>query len=578
MQIQQSIEALREQCAIPKEIGKFAFDNLAEVLSDTAVRLPNNLAFTSLGHSISYAELDALSDAFGKYLQQHTTLESGDRIAIQLPNLIQYPVVFYGALKAGLVVVNTNPLYTKRELTHQFNDSGAKALVVLANVAHTVEDVIPKTLIKHVIISELADLHGFFSRNITNFGARYIKKMVPPFSIPGAVSLRYCLDQGKSGQLQNANASLDDLALLQYTGGTTGLAKGAMLSHRNILANVAQERALFAGFESLADSGVFDSEGNVNSRADGSASNHTVVLPLPLYHVYACTLCALMVDLGQHCLLIANPRDLGSMVKDMSRWPATVFCGLNTLFVALCGREDFKALDFSALKITVSGGMALTSDAANRWKEITGVNIYEGYGLTETSPVVSINVGSANDSGRKLGSIGVSAPSTELKVIDSEGNSLPCGEPGELCVRGPQVMQGYWQLPEKTAEVLSDDGWLATGDVALIGEDGFPHIVDRLKDMIIVSGFNVFPNEVEEVVSSHEHVIECAVIGVPDERVGERVKVFIVASSSDLTSADIIAFCRNELTAYKVPHLVSFMDDLPKSNVGKILRRELRDK
>lgn len=572
MQVQEAIESLRQASAIPNQMNALEDNNIAQVLTDTARRLPNNLAFTSLGNSINYRELDALSDAFAVYLQQHTDLQKGDRIAIQMPNLTQYPVVFYGASKAGLVVVNTNPLYTDRELEHQFNDSGAKALVVLANMASAVQDVLPNTGIKHVIITELADLHGFASRTLVNFAARYIKKMVPAYDIPQAVSLRSCLSKGRGGQVQDPDVQLDDLALLQYTGGTTGLAKGAMLSHRNLLSNIAQERLLFAAFEALAGKGIFDKQSNAN------ASAQTVVLPLPLYHVYACTLCALMVDLGQHCLLITNPRDLGSMVKAIKPWPFTVFVGLNTLFVSLCNREDFKALDFSSLLITISGGMALTKDAATQWREITGSMVYEGYGLTETSPVVSINVGSENDSGRKLGSIGVAAPSTELKVIDDEGNALPCGERGELCVRGPQVMQGYWNLPEKTAEVLSDDGWLATGDIAIIGEDGFPHIVDRKKDMIIVSGFNVYPNEVEDVISAHPQVIECAVIGVPDARAGEKVKAFVVKASPELTEADIIRFARDQLAAYKLPSTVAFMDDLPKSNVGKILRRELRDK
>lgn len=570
MDLQQAIEQLRQRSGIPNQLDPLEDNNLAQVLKDTATRLPDNLAFTSLGNSITYAELDALSDAFAAYLQNHTQLQKGDRLAIQMPNLTQYPVVFYGALKAGLVVVNTNPLYTDRELEHQFNDSGAKALVVLANMAQAVQDVLPKTGIEHVIITELADLHGTVSRTLVNFAARYIKKMVPAYSIPGAVSLRSCLSKGRGVAVQDMGIQLDDLALLQYTGGTTGLAKGAMLSHSNLLSNVAQERLLFAGFEALAGEGLFDKQ-------NSEVSTHTVVLPLPLYHVYACTLCALMVDLGQHCLLITNPRDLGSMVKAMRPWPFSVFVGLNTLFVSLSNRDDFKALDFSSLLITISGGMALTKDAATRWRELTGSKIYEGYGLTETSPVVSINVGSENDSGRRLGSIGVTAPSTEIMVVDDQGNPMPCGERGELWVRGPQVMQGYWNQPEKTAEVLNADGWLATGDIALVDEDGFPHIVDRKKDMIIVSGFNVYPNEVEDVISSHPGVVECAVIGVPDARAGETVKVFVVKADESLTPEAVIAHARDGLAAYKVPSQVAFKDELPKSNVGKILRRELRD-
>lgn len=557
MQINEAISALQQRVALPNSIDELTNSDLAQLLTNTAAKSPDGLAFTSLGHSITFAELNALSDAFAVYIQQHTDLQKGDRLAIQLPNLTQYPVVFYGALKAGLVVVNTNPLYTDRELVHQFNDSGAQALVVLANVAHSVQDVIPRTGIRYVIVTEVADLHGVASRTLINFLSRYVKKLVPSYSIPNARSLRSCLAEGKAGNLQDPNTQIDDIALLQYTGGTTGLSKGAILSHRNLLSNVAQQKLMFNVFKDFDDQ-----------------QNQTVVLPLPLYHVYACTLCAFMVSEGQHCLLITNPRDLPSIVKTMSQWRFSVFCGLNTLFVALCARDDFKALDFSALSMTVSGGMALTSDAATRWQQVTGVEINEGYGLTETSPVVSINTGGV---GRKLGSIGVTTPGTELKVIDTEGHVLPCGEAGELCVRGPQVMQGYWQQPEKSAEVLSDDGWFATGDIAMVDEEGFPHIVDRKKDMVIVSGFNVYPNEVEEVISSHDKVLECAVIGVADERVGEKVKVFIVKSDASLTEEEVIQYSRTQLTAYKVPSLVAFIDDLPKSNVGKILRRELRD-
>ena len=557
MQINEAITALQQRVNIASTIDEITDSHLAQLLTTTASKQPENLAFTSLGHSINFAQLNALSDAFAIYIQQHTDLQKGDRLAIQLPNVIQYPVVFFGAIKAGLVVVNTNPLYTERELVHQFNDSGAKALVVLANVAHSVQDVIPKTGIRHVIVTEIADLHGTLSRTLINFAMRYIKRAVPAYSIPNALTLRGCLKLGQKGEFQDPNIAVDDLALLQYTGGTTGLSKGAMLSHRSLLSNVAQQKLLFKAFGAPED--------EVNS---------TAVLPLPLYHIFACSACAFLVSQGRHCLLIANPRDLPSMVKTMSAWPFSVFYGLNTLFVALCARDDFKALDFSNLSMTVSGGMALTSDAAQRWHDTTGVEINEGYGLTETSPVVSINTGGA---GRKLGSIGVTAPGTELKVIDGEGNALPCGEKGELCVRGPQVMQGYWQQPEKSAEVLSADGWFATGDIAVIDEDGFPQLVDRKKDMIIVSGFNVYPNELENVISSHDKVLECAVIGVKDERAGEKVKVYVVKSDPSLSSEEIIAYCRTQLTPYKVPSEVAFIDDLPKSNVGKILRRELRD-
>ena len=465
-----------------------------------------------------------------------------------------------------MVVVNTNPLYTERELVHQFNDSGAKILVALANTGDLLERVIPQTPVKQVIMTELADLHGFISRVTINFVARYIKKMVPAFNIPNVESLRYCLKRGMNNEFITVTITPDDIALLQYTGGTTGLSKGAILNHRNVLSNVQQMKALFDNF-SLVDL----------LSAEDPDNQDTVVLPLPLYHIYACTLSALMVALGQHCLLIPNPRDLDATIKAMRPWPISVFCGLNTLFVALCAREDFKALNFSSLSVTVSGGMALTSDAANRWEEVTGCKVYEGYGLTEASPVVSLNTGYKDDAGRKLGYIGVVAPSTEIKIVNNKGESLACNQEGELCIRGPQVMQGYWQQPEKTAEVLSDDGWFATGDIAFVDEHGFPKIVDRKKDMIIVSGFNVYPNELEDVISSHPSVLECAVVGGSDERTGERVRVFIVKADTALTEHQVIDFCRVQLAAYKVPSDVVFIDELPKTNVGKILRRELRE-
>lgn len=566
MNVQDAISSLQQRVSISSTISPLEHRHLAELLTQSVALMPNKKAFTSLGFSLTYGELDRLATAFASYLQNHTSAVKGDRIAIMLPNLVQYPVIFFGALKAGLVVVNTNPLYTERELVHQFNDSGAKILVALANAGDLLERVIPQTSVKQVIMTELADLHGFISRVTINFAARYIKKMVPAFNIPNAESLRHCLKRGLNNEFITVAITPDDIALLQYTGGTTGLSKGAILNHRNLLSNVTQMRALFDNFTEI----------DLLSAQDPD-NQDTVVLPLPLYHVYACTLSAQMVALGQHCLLIPNPRDLDATIKAMRPWTISVFCGLNTLFVALCAREDFRALNFSSLSVTVSGGMALTSDAANRWEEVTGCKVYEGYGLTETSPVVSLNTGYKNDAGRKLGYIGVVAPSTEIKVVNNEGESLACNQEGELCVRGPQVMQGYWQQPEKTAEVLSDDGWFATGDIAFVDEQGFPKIVDRKKDMIIVSGFNVYPNELEDVISSHPSVLECAVVGGSDERTGEKVRVFIVKADEALTEQQVIDFCRDQLTAYKVPSDVVFIDELPKSNVGKILRRELRE-
>lgn len=551
-----AIDALRKRAGVAAQLAPFEYSTLTELLSKAAERHPQHPALTSLGHTISYAELDAYATQFAIYLQQHTPLQPGDRIAIQLPNILQYPAVLFGAFKAGLVVVNVNPLYTDRELQHQFIDSGAKALVVVANVAHAVQDVLPDTNIETVIVTEVADLHPPLKRWALNLGARYIKKMVPAYQIEHSVSLRDCIRLGARGSLQPAGYAADDVVLLQYTGGTTGRAKGAMLTLSNLLANIAQARAMFRSFDNFPD------------------GRQTVILPLPLYHVFAFNQCLLQFVLSNHLVLIANPRDIDSMVNAIRPWRYNGIYGLNTLFVALCNHEGFQDLDHSDLQITVSGGMALTENAAQTWETVTRCKVYEGYGLTETAPVVSINVQHA----RKLGSIGVTVPSTELKVIDAEGATLPCGVAGELCVRGPQVMKGYWRQPEKTAEVIDREGWFATGDIAVVDEDGYPRIVDRKKDMIIVSGFNVYPNEVENVLSSHDDVIECAVIGVPDPVAGESVRAYVVRRSEQLTTVILNDYAREHLAAYKVPDAVEFVDDLPKSNVGKILRRELRDR
>ena len=563
MVVQDAVDSLRSKLNIPSEINNLPANNLVDLLKKTVKKTPDNLAFTSLGHSITFRQLDVLSDSFAHFLHTKTSLKKGDRIALMMANLVQYPIAFYGALKLGLIVVNTNPLYTERELIHQFNDSGAKALVFLSTCGKVVQKVIPRTSIKYVIKTDLADLHNIFSKFIINSVAKYVKKLVPNFYIEGQINFTDCIKDFPDGLEVQNSSSLDDIILLQYTGGTTGLSKGAILNQKNLLSNLSQMQSLFETFSGFEFSEKKD-------------LGHTVILPLPLYHIYACTLSMLMISLGQHCVLIPNPRDLSSMIKAMKPWNFSVFCGLNTLFVSLCARDDFKRLDFSHLGLTISGGMALTSDAANRWEQVTGSQVHEGYGLTETSPVVSLNVGSKSGEGRKLGYIGVAAPSTELKITDADGNDLPCNEPGELCVRGPQVMQGYWNQDKKTEEVLDNNGWFATGDIALIDCDGFPKIVDRKKDMIIVSGFNVYPNEIEEVVSSHDGVMECAAIGVPDEKSGERVKIFVVKSSQDVTESDIIDFSRENLSAYKVPTVVEFISELPKSNVGKILRRELR--
>jgi long-chain acyl-CoA synthetase len=511
------------------------FSNLVEMVEHSFRTFADRPAFSSLGKSLSYADVDRLSGHFASWLQNYTELEPGDRIAVQMPNLVQYPIVVLGALRAGMVIVNTNPLYSAREIEHQFNDSGVKALVVQANVAQSVAEVLPKTQVKHVLVTELADLHSPLKRLLINNVAKYVKKVVPPFSIPGSGTLNVALKLGAGKPFQPVTAERSGLAMLQYTGGTTGVAKGAMLSHGNLVSNILQADALFASHNLMTS-------------------------------VYA------MLN-GHHTVYIPNPRDLDSVVKVMRDYRPSMFCGLNTLFVSLCNNDDFVAQDFSALKVTLSGGMALSLAAAARWEEVTGCEVAEGSGLTETSPVVSSNPGNR----KIIGTIGPPVPGTEVKVVDEEGRQLSIDEPGELLVRGPQVMLGYWQRPDETAKVMDADGWFCTGDIAKIRPDGFLQIVDRKKDMMVVSGFNVYPNELEDVLYKHEDVIECAAVGVPDEVSGEVIKMFVVSKSGDLTVKEVRDFCRQSMTAYKVPKLVEFRDELPKTNVGKILRRELRD-
>jgi long-chain acyl-CoA synthetase len=550
---QSVIAAARARLGIPDQLERLdQYRSVLDLFDQAVQNHAQQPAFTSLGHTITFAELDRLVDRFAAYLQQCPELEPGDRIAIQLPNLLQYPVALFGAMRAGLVVINTNPLYTAKELEHQLNDAGAKALIVLANVAHTAEHVLPRTRVRVVIVTEVADLHPPLKRWVINGAAKYIKRMVPPFSIRGSVPLRRALQA--QGEVKRYPGAVDDLAILQYTGGTTGVAKGAMLSHRNLIANTLQGEAMFATY--------------------GMRPGHeTFVLPLPLYHIYSFILCMVMLSAGNHSVLIPNPRDLSSLVREMRRWKFTGFAGLNTLFIALDQHDGFRKLDFSHLKATISGGMALASSTAERWHKLTGSEIYEGYGLTETSPVVSINPGTNN----QVGTVGLPVPGTEVKVIDDAGHELIGGEPGELCVRGPQVMLGYWRRADETRNVIDGDGWLHTGDIAVIRDDGYLKIVDRKKDMIVVSGFKVYPGEVEEVLSQHPDVREAAVIGVPDEHSGEAVVAVIVPRREGVTERDIRDFCHARLTGYKVPRRIEFRKDLPKSAVGKVLRRELRD-
>ena len=540
---------------VPVEINPDQFPNIQAVIHESCRRFADKPAFTCLGKTITWGELHELSGAFAAYLQEHTDLKPGDRIAVQMPNILQYPVVVFGAIRAGLVIVNTNPLYTIREMEHQFNDSGAKALVCLANMAHLAEAVVPKTGVKHVIVTEVGDMLPLFKRLMVNYVVKNVKKMVPAYNLPQAVKFTRALSLGRGRLVKETTPHSSEVAVLQYTGGTTGVAKGAMLTHRNLIANMLQARALMG--------------------ANLHEASETLIAPLPLYHIYAFTMhCMAMMLIGNHNLLISNPRDLPAMIKDISKWKFSGFVGLNTLFVALCNNEEFRKLDFSALKLTLSGGMALQQATAERWKQVTGCDICEGFGMTETSPAASVNP----ISNIKLGTIGIPVPSTLFKVIDDDGKELALGERGELCVKGPQVMKGYWQRQEATDEILDSEGWLKTGDIGIIQEDGFIRIVDRKKDMILVSGFNVYPNELEDALATLPGVMLCAAIGIPDEKSGEAVKMFVVVKPGEtLTKEQVLEHMRANVTGYKVPRSIEFRDTLPATNVGKILRRELRD-
>lgn len=540
---------------IPDQLNPKGFESVIDVLDHACAKFAGLPAFTSVGRTITYAELKQKADAFTGYLQRHTDLKPGDRIAVQLPNVVQFPVVVFGAMQAGLVVVNTNPLYTPHELEHQFNDAGVKAVVVFANMAANVEKILSRTTIKHVIVTEIADFHAPLKRLLINSVVKYLKKMVPEYHLPQAISLNDALALGSKQTPEIAKLKRTDLAVLQYTGGTTGVAKGAMLTHANLISNMHQ----------------------LKNRLDYllKEGQETFIAPLPLYHIYAFLIHAMtLVEYGAHSILIPNPRDLPNFVQELKKWKFTGFIGLNTLFSGLCNREDFKQVDFSALKLTASGGMPLTHAAADRWQEITGCTVSEGYGLTETSPVVAFNpIGQ-----EQIGTIGLAVDCTEVKIIDEEGQTVPLGEPGMLCVKGPQVMRGYWQREQATQEVMTSDGFLITGDIATQQADGYLSIVDRAKDLIIVSGFNVYPTEVEDVITQHPDVLEAAAIGVDDDKTGEAVKVFLVLKAgASLDEKAMHDFCKENLAAYKVPKQYELRQELPKTNVGKILRRALRE-
>jgi long-chain acyl-CoA synthetase len=552
----------KRPAGVPLNIDVAEYKSVIEVFERSCKKFADRPAFSNMGVTLTYAELERYSAAFAGYLQAHTDLVPGDRIAVQMPNVLQYPIAVFGALRAGLIVVNTNPLYTAREMRHQFKDSGARALVYLNMFGAKVQEVLPDTDIQYLIEAKMGDLMPTAKGWLVNTLVSKVKKMVPAYALPQAISFKSALLQGRGKGIKAPKAGLNDIAVLQYTGGTTGLAKGAMLTHGNLVANMQQARACLSQF--AADGQALLREGQ-----------EVMIAPLPLYHIYAFTAnCMCMMVTGNHNVLITNPRDIGGFIKELKNWRFSALLGLNTLFVALMDHPDFKTLDFSSLKLTNSGGTALVKATAERWEQLTGCRITEGYGLTETSPVACTNP--YGDQSR-IGTVGLPVPGTTLKVINDEGVEQPLGERGELCIKGPQIMKGYWQKPEATNEVLDAEGWFKSGDIAVIDPDGFVRIVDRKKDMIIVSGFNVYPNEIEDVVMAHPKVANCAVIGVPDERSGEAVKLFVVAREAGVSLEELKAYCKENFTAYKVPKHIVLRESLPMTPVGKILRRELRD-
>jgi long-chain acyl-CoA synthetase len=552
----------KRPAGVPSSIDLDAYKSVIEVFERSCKKFADRPAFTNMGVTLTYAELDRLSAAFAGYLQKHTDLQAGDRIAVQMPNILQYPIAVFGAMRAGLIVVNTNPLYTTREMRHQFKDAGVRALVYLNMFGKLVQEVLGDTEIEYLIEARMGDPMPSLKGWLVNTLVKKVKKMVPDYHLPQAVPFKQALAEGHGYDLRPVKVGHDDVAVLQYTGGTTGVAKGAMLTHGNLVANMLQVNACMS---QLGDDGT----------PLMKPAQEVMIAPLPLYHIYAFTAnCMCMMVNGNHNVLITNPRDIAGFVKELGKWKFSALLGLNTLFVALMDHPKFKDLDFSHLKLTNSGGTALVKATAERWKAMTGCAVTEGYGLTETSPVASAN--GYGDKAR-LGTVGVPVPGTVFKTIDDEGNEMPIGERGELCIKGPQVMKGYWQREEATAEVLDAEGWFKTGDIAVIDPDGFVRVVDRKKDMIIVSGFNVYPNEIEDVVMAHPKVASCAAIGVPDEKSGEAVKLFVVPRSSDLSVEELKAYCKENFTGYKVPRHIVFKDALPMTPVGKILRRELRD-
>lgn len=539
---------------VPTEINPNEYSSINDMLDIGFSKFKNLPAFHNMGTTLSYEEIDHLSRKFASYLQNDLHLQKGDRVALMMPNILQYPIALFGVLRAGLIAVNVNPLYTGRELEHQLKDAGCKAIVIFANSAHTLEKILPNTPVKTVILTQIGDMLKFPKNYIVNFVIKNVKKMVPAYNIPNALDFKECLAKGDASKFKKADVKLDDTAFLQYTGGTTGVAKGAVLTHKNIVANMVQARAWIK-----------------NLITDGK---EIIITPLPLYHIFSLTAnCFIFNSVGALNVLITNPRDIPGFVKELQKWNFTAITGVNTLFNGLLNNEEFKKLDFSHLKVSLGGGMAVQKAVAERWKQVTGKPLIEAYGLTETSPAACINPMTLKDYN---GFIGLPIPSTEVEIKDDNGKTMPLGEIGEICIRGPQVMAGYYNRPEETAKVMTQDGFFKTGDLGFMNEQGYTKIVDRKKDMILVSGFNVYPNELEDVIAQHPKVLECAAIGIPDEKSGEVVKVFIVKKDDSLSQDEVMKFCRDNLTSYKVPKMVEFRAELPKSNVGKILRKDLR--
>jgi long-chain acyl-CoA synthetase len=545
------------EAGVPTDIDWTQYRSLTHLLEEAFRKYADRPAYACMGKSMSFAELDRLSQRMAAWLQGRG-LAKGARVAIMLPNVLQYPVAMAAVLRAGYTIVNVNPLYTARELQHQLSDSGAEALVVLENFAHTAAEVVGNTRVKHVIVASMGDLLGAKGL-IVNFVVRSVKKMVPAWSIAGAVPFKRMLAEGARLQLKPVDVGHEDIAFLQYTGGTTGVSKGAVLKHKNVIANVLQNEAWFGPTLSRLPAG----------------QQAQFVCALPLYHIYALTVCALLgLRVGGMNLLIPNPRDIGGFIKELKAYRINIFPAVNTLYNGLLNHPEFAGLDFSGLKVCPGGGMAVQKAVADRWLALTGTPIVEGYGLSETSPVVTAN---RCDITEFTGTIGLPLPSTEVRILDEASQEVPFGTAGEIAVRGPQVMSGYWQRPDETAKVMTDDGFFKTGDIGVMNELGYVKIVDRKKDMILVSGFNVYPNEVEDVVAAHPGVLEVACVGVPDEHSGEAVKLYVVKKDKTLSKEALIEYCRDQLTGYKRPKYIEFRESLPKTNVGKILRRELRD-